>query len=303
MRLPVATAAAICGIAAIVLVTSAAERPNHEDGGFHRREVARLRVHFDSVLAELRARDVSDLRPAQKSARAELIRTLAGYRDAGLFPHNHDLPGKRVPYFRDEHGTLCAMAYLVAATERGDIVDAIAKRRNNAYIPELAADAQLGAWLDSVGLTVAEAARIQPTYDGRPPITIAEDRYPARYVVPSLALGVPALFTTVLNWRAPREKNADGTLFVGALSGAAAAIVGGAILADERDGPMRTLGIADVAVGSAALVAAVRRGLRRARAGAPRPPVAATESRFTIDVVPSRYADTISPAARLHIRF
>ena len=303
MRLPVVTAAALCGIAAIVLVSSGAKRHNDEHDALRRREVSRLRAHFDSVLAELRARDVSSLQPRQKAARASLVRTLAAYRDAGVFPHNHDFPGEYVPYFRDGHGTLCAMAYLVAATRRGDIVDEIARRRNNAYIPELAADARLGAWLDSVGLTVAEAARIQPSYEGRPILIVLDDRHNARYVVPSLVFGVPALFTTVLNWRAPREKAADGALVVGALSGAAVAILGGAILADEPGGPMRTVGIADVTVGTAALVAAVRRSIRHARTGAPRPPIAAAESRFTLDVVPTRHDDRISPAGRVQIRF
>jgi hypothetical protein len=304
MRLPVVSVAAVCGIAAIVLVTSATKQRDHEDRALRRHEAARLRAHFDSVLAELNARQVSNLGPAQRTARAELVRLLTGYRDAGVFPHNHDFPGEHVPYFRDEHGTLCAMAYLIASTGGGDIVDAIAERRNNAYIPELATDARLSAWLDSVGLTVAEAARIQPTYDGRgPSMTAVEDRQLARYVLPSLALGVPALFTTVLNWRAPRETKADATLFVGALSGAAATLLGVAILADEPNTEMRIAGLADVTVGSASLVAALRRSLRHARAGAPRPPIAATESRFTIDVVPARHRGRISPAARVQIRF
>jgi hypothetical protein len=303
MRLPVVTAAAICGIAAIVLVSSGAKRHNYEDDALRRGEVSRLRAHFDSVLAELRVREVSSLRPGQKAARAELVGTLAAYREAGVFPHNHDFPGERVPYFRDEHGTLCAMAYLVAATGRGDIVDAIAARRNNAYIPELAADARLGAWLDSVGLTVAEAARIQPQYDGGTPGTFVGSRDKPRYVLPSLALGVPAVVTTVLNWRAPQERNGDGTLVVGALSGAAAAMLGGAIIAFDEGGSTRAVGIADLTVGSVALVAAVRRSIRHARSGAPRPPVAATESRFALDVVPTRHGDQISPGARVQIRF
>jgi hypothetical protein len=302
MKSPVVTAAVACGIAAIVLGTSATRQQDHEHAGLLRNEVVRLRAHFDSVLGELSSRDVSNLRSPQQAARAELIRALAGYRDADRFPHNHDFPGERVPYFRDDHGTLCAMAYLVAATGRQDLVDAVAKGRNNAYIPELAADARLSAWLDSVGLTVAEAARIQPTYDGRPPIVV-EDRHPARYVLPSLTLGLPALITAVVNWRAPREKRADGALFVGALSGAATAILGGAILADEQHVQLWRLGMADVAAGSAALVAVVRRSIRHSRAGPSRPPIAAAVSRFTIGVVPSRHGDQVLPAARVQVRF
>jgi hypothetical protein len=301
MRLWVVTAAAICGIASIALVTASGNPRHDEDSALRRHEVGRLRAHFDAVLTELNARDVSSLAPAQKAARADLVRTLAAYRDAGVFPHNHDFPGEHIPYFRDAHGTLCAMAYLVAATGRGDIVDATAERRNNAYVPDLAADSRLGSWLDSVGLTVAEAARIQPAYDGGPTIVVVEQRHRARYVVPSVALGIPALFTAVVNWRAPRDKRSDGTLFLGALTGAATAMLGAAILTDERDGPM--LGIADVTVGSAALVAAVRRSLRRARPGTPPPPVAAAQSRFTLDVVPSHHAGQISPTARVQIRF
>lgn len=305
MRLRVVTAAAVCGIAAIALVAASATPRRYEDAALRRHEVARLRAHFDSVLTELNVRDVSSLAPARKGARAELVRALAAYRDAGVFPHNHDFPGEHVPYFRDEHGTLCAMAYLVAVTGRGDIVDAIAEGRNNAYIPELAADARLGSWLDSVGLTVAEAARIQPAYGGSPPVRVgvAGDPSPVRYVVPSVALGVPALFTAVLNWRSPREKRSDATLFLGALTGAATAILGVAILTEERDGTVRTLGIADVTVGSAALIAALRRAFRLARPGAPQPPVAATESRFMIDVAPSHRVGAISPTARVQIRF
>jgi hypothetical protein len=301
MRIPAAAVPA-CAVVAIALTTMTAARSVREDDAFHRSELARLRTHFDSVLAELRGRDVANLDRNQRRTRAYLIRTLERYRDAGVFPHNHDFPGERVPYFRDEHGTLCAMAYLVAATGRSDLVDAIAAQRNNAYVPELATDPRLGAWLDSVGLTVAEAARIQPTY-GRPPVvTPAPERAAERYVVPSLVLGLPALVTAVVNWNAPSERRPGGAFVIGAITGAASAILGAAILisdvdSDEADG----VGAADLLVGSAAVAAVVRRSAQRRPRAAP--PIASAESRLSFDVVPRASGRQLSPTAQVRIRF
>jgi hypothetical protein len=292
--------AALAAIALAAVLTSLNDDP---ETSFDRREIERLQAHFDSVLSELRARDVSYLGPSQRRARGHVIRTLESYRNAALFPHNHELSAGRVPYFRDAHGTLCAMAYLVAASGRTDIVNDVVAERNNAYIPDLASNARLGAWLDSVGLTVAEAARIQPTYQPRPPLTVVEDHDPSRYIPPSLALGVPAVITTILNWRAPREKKTDAALVVGALSGAATAILGGSILADDRRGAMGSLGAADAVVGSAAVVVAVRRSLRRARAVPVRPPDATSESRVSVALVPVRGASGVSSVGRVQIRF
>ena len=72
-----------------------------------------------------------------------------------------------MPFFRDGQGALCAMAYLIERSGRRDLVDRVALTRNNAFIAELANDPELRVWLDSVGLTVTEAARIQPTYRWR----------------------------------------------------------------------------------------------------------------------------------------
>ncbi|MDQ3995770.1 MAG: hypothetical protein M3303_01995 [Gemmatimonadota bacterium] len=302
MRVPLASAAAACGIAAIVFVMTSAESRGQEDLGLRRGEVARLRAHFDSVLAELSARDVSDLRPSQRVARAQLMRALEAYRDDGVFPHNHDFPAVRMPYFRDEHGTLCAMAHLVASTGRENIVADVVRERNNAYIPDLAEDRRLVAWLDSVGLTVAEAARIQPTYGG-PPVAAVERRNPASYAIPSLALGIPAFLTTGLNWAAPRGKGPDAKLYIGAVSGAAAAILGGAILIEQGDRSARAWGIADITVGAAALTAVVRRSLRRAPPTAPRPPIASTDARLSLDVTAAVHAGWLRPAAQLRVGF
>jgi hypothetical protein len=133
---------------------------------FEVRETARLRAHFDSVLVELRSRDVSALRPEQRAARAVQIARLQEYRDAGVFPRNL-VSRDATPVFVDPFGTHCAMGYLIARSGRSDIVGRIASTRNLARIPELADDRALIAWLDSAGLSVTEAARIQPTYGGK----------------------------------------------------------------------------------------------------------------------------------------
>jgi hypothetical protein len=127
-------------------------------------EYARIRVHLETVERELLARDVSHLTREQQAARDGHIRVLREYRERGVFPHNHDFEGEQVPYFVDEHGTLCAMAYLISRSGREDLVEKIAASRNNARIAELAADAELIAWLGAAGISPAEAARIQPMY-------------------------------------------------------------------------------------------------------------------------------------------
>jgi hypothetical protein len=113
----------------------------------------------------LLARDVWSLSPAQRSAREHNIRRLRRYRLRGVFPHNHDVAGRRVPFFVDRHGTRCAMAYLIEESGCGDLVCRIAAARNNAYVAELASDPELVAWLEREGLTAEEAAAIQPAYD------------------------------------------------------------------------------------------------------------------------------------------
>lgn len=300
MRASVVTTSAVCGSIAILLLASTREARSREDFAVHRAEAARLRAHFDSVLAELNARDVADLLPGQRMARAELVRALARYRDDGVFPHNHDFAGAAVPYFRDEHGTLCAMAYLVATTGRHDIVDAVAAKRNNGYIPELATDVRLGAWLDSVGLTVAEAARIQPAYGG-PPLGV-ERESARRYVLPSVAIGATAAVSAVVNWSARPEQKGDRALVIGALSGLASTFLGAAILGTDDD-DRRALGVFDVAVGVAAVGAVVQRASRRARPTESRPPIATSDSRLSLQVVPALYRGRIGPASVVRLRF
>lgn len=52
--------------------------------------------------------------------RARGIVELEAYAAAGVFPHNHDAGGERIPYLLDRHGRLCAVAYLMVSSTVGN---------------------------------------------------------------------------------------------------------------------------------------------------------------------------------------
>jgi hypothetical protein len=214
----------------------------------HRRlEVARLQAHFDSVDAELRLPTVRPLTPPQRTVRATLIGWLREYREAGSFPRNDRFPEQAMPFFRDSRGVLCAMAYLIDRSGRRDLVDRVASTRNNAFIPELAGDPALRAWLDSVGLSVAEAARIQPWY-GPPPDESAERGVSASYALTSILVSGSSLTTLGLNAIAPSR----ATGWAGVLAGTAG-LVAGAVKLDEAGATDDVAG-ANMIAGGGALV-------------------------------------------------
>jgi hypothetical protein len=244
----------LAGSAIALSLTAATTRHSPRDDTRVRQlraEVVRLRAHFDSVDRELGAVDVSRLSATQKAMRAELISWLRDYRNAGRFPENNRLANRAVPFFRDSHGTLCAMAYLIDRSGRADIVDRIARTRNNAFIHQLADDPALVAWLDESGLSVDEAARIQPQYGG--PIVVVDnnDRVSRPYAILSLGLGGLSMGSTALNLFAPSR--ASGA--AGVLSGAATIVAGAEHLRD-RSGNKR-MAQADLTVGSGAAAAAL----------------------------------------------
>lgn len=179
-------------------------------------ETSRLQAHFDSVLAELATRDVSRLAAGQQASRRQLLAWLREYRDAATFPLN-DHSDAVVPIFRDDGGVLCAMAYLIARSGRRDIVDHVASTRNFAYIAELGDDPALTVWLDSVGLDVREAGRIQPAY-----AVYERDVAQTSYVYASLAASAPALVLAGANLASPSR----GRGWLGTTAGVAAVIVG-----------------------------------------------------------------------------
>ena len=150
-----------------------------------------------------------------------------------------------MPFFRDSDGVLCAMAYLIDRSGRGDLVDRVAATRNNAFIPELAGDPELAGWLDSVGLSVAEAARVQPAYDP-PPEPQDEEGVSTGYAVTSILVGGASLATAAVNAIAPSRTAA----WAGLLAGGAALVAGGARV--DREGAVNDVAWANFLVGAGA---------------------------------------------------
>ena len=219
-----------------------------------RLEVERLRAHFDSVDVELRAPDPAGLAPRQRASRATLIGWLREYREAGRFPLNDRFPGRAVPIFRDGRGALCAMAYLIERSGRGDLVDRVASTRNYAFIGELADDPAVRGWLDSVGFSVAEAARVQPEYDGEGGLT--DDSVSEMYELTSVLVSGASI--TSLGFNILRPSKLSG--WAGVVAGSVALIAGGAEL-DGND-KTRNFAKANMIFGGAAVVGGLYRLVR-----------------------------------------
>src|SRR5262249_5125801 len=132
-----------------------------------RREIARVRAHLERVERELLASMPPGLTPTQANARAQVIELLHQYIVAERYPTN-DVSRKMTPIFVSSDGARCAMAALLEATGHGALVRRLAAEHNLAYIEELKGDPELSAWLTEHGLTLVEAARIQPSYDNHP---------------------------------------------------------------------------------------------------------------------------------------
>jgi hypothetical protein len=140
-----------------------------DDGPGTRSEMQRVQAHLAGVEAELRATPTRHLSSAQRRARQETIAWLAEYRRAGVFPHNHVRKGERTPVFVDPHGTPCAVGYLLLRSGEDALVEDIVRADNLVRVPELRGEPRVRAWLAARGITLDEAARIQPWYGDPPP--------------------------------------------------------------------------------------------------------------------------------------
>ena len=219
-------------------------------------EVDRIRLHLGNVEFALRARETDGLSADRQARRAVALDWLREYRQRGLFPHNHTHPGARVPVFVDEHGTHCAVGYLLKRSGHTALVNDVVAADNNIRVRELAGNERFRNWLEETGLTLEEAAWIQPTYHGRDPDTQAEDIALIGYL--GFASGGLALYSH-LTEPGPRAFQVAGTLnaaFGIFHLGVAAMITG----RDGSDGAGR-IAISGV-LSAVSLHAAIRRFLR-----------------------------------------
>lgn len=175
-------------------------------------EVARVRAHLRRVERELQRADVSHLTGGQRAARAEHLDRLRAYAAAGTFPHNHDVPGRRVPVFVDEHGTHCAVGHLMALSGERELVRRISSAHNLARVPELADVPGVAEWLEDAGLSVEEAARIQPAYG---PIIVPEDDDRRAYETATL-VGA-GLGGASIAWSLLADRRLEGSVWPGVI--------------------------------------------------------------------------------------
>lgn len=123
--------------------------------------------HYERVEQELR-RAKPQLDPQTASRRAEALDILHRYRTDAVFGTTDGFRGWRMPHFVDNDGRRCAVAYLLDHTGYAHVTDRVAATANHAWVADLAGDPELQEWLQTYGLTAAEAARIQGPARPRP---------------------------------------------------------------------------------------------------------------------------------------
>lgn len=251
----------------------------HAPASFMERERERIRTHLRRVEAQLRSADPVGLTPRQFHNRLRHLAVLREYAERGEFPRNLDHPGELVPYFVDDRGVHCAVAYLIHRDGRDDLVRRIAENRNNATIAELADDAELVAWLAEAGLTAEDAGRLQPAYCGfqgdvpfpcvPPPPDAADGTISARYGATSMAAAALGGLSTGLTLAGETGSRSRWVGALGTAAGVAGLGLGAYGLAEGGD--VRTVGALSAAVGLLSTYVGVRVLLGEPRPGSGRP--------------------------------
>lgn len=231
----------------LLLLVPSQDRAEHagrgRDGARHA-EVARVRAHLLGAEQVLLARNLGGISARQRDARRRCLDELRAYRQRGIFPHNHGQLHRRTPVFVDEHGTRCAMAWLIERSGDAGLVRHVATTRNLATIRELADEPELVAWLDRNGLSLEEAARIQPEYGLSLSVEDDERRHA---VLGGFGAAVGALGTGLNVIGSSPGTRGRVRAWVGITMGLSSAAMG--LPALEHEGGVRAIGILDLGLG------------------------------------------------------
>ena len=101
----------------------------------------------------------AELRAALIARRTHNLAVLRAYRQAGVFPINTSVPGDG-HFLIDEHGTLCAVANLIAQDGHRDLI-LVASRTDNGLLFGDVKSGPIHDWILTSGFTQEEIARIQ----------------------------------------------------------------------------------------------------------------------------------------------
>lgn len=122
----------------------------------------RVREHLRRAERDLRRVDHPNLTREQKRRREEALDHLREYWQAGEVPRNRREAG-RTPCFVGANGVPCAMGYLMLADGRDDLVAEVVASDPTVRL-ETVEKGPVVDWVEANGLTMDEAARIQPGY-------------------------------------------------------------------------------------------------------------------------------------------
>jgi len=142
-------------------------------------EAQKIQCHLKYAHRKL----VDETKANHPPERLQILHELDMYIDKGLFPRNEEKPNQRAPCFVDSAGTPCAVAHLLLRSGNtgqpkltwdgktpANLVTAIADGNlQYSTVGEIAADGQIGPdfleWADGCGLSAADLALIQPSYE------------------------------------------------------------------------------------------------------------------------------------------
>ena len=113
-----------------------ADRAPKGDYRVFKTDQAYIQAHLGAVLTILKSNSTKSLTKAQKESRKKLIQLLDHYRKDGNFPKNY-YRSERIPVFIDEHGTHCAVGYLLMKTGHEVAAQRIAMTNNYAWVKEI----------------------------------------------------------------------------------------------------------------------------------------------------------------------